>query len=101
MSDAAKVFMGEVSSKQIPQNIEEAMLDEHWKMVVYDEMKALQENNTWKLPTLLDGKKTVVGCKWVFTMKYKANETVERYKARLVAKGNTIRILLSPAANLD
>jgi hypothetical protein len=27
MSDAAKVFMGEVSSKQIPQNIEEAMLD--------------------------------------------------------------------------
>jgi len=25
---------------------EEAMLDEHWKMVVYDEMKALQNNNT-------------------------------------------------------
>jgi hypothetical protein len=53
-------------------------------------------------------------------MKYKANETVERYKMRLVAKGyiqtysidyqktfsliaklNTIRILLSLVANLD
>lgn len=34
------------------------------------------------------GKRTV-GCKWVFTVKYRADETVERYKARLVAKGFT------------
>jgi hypothetical protein len=37
---------------------------------------------------LPDGKKTV-GYKWVFIVKYKADETVERYKARLVAKGYT------------
>jgi len=41
MLDAAKVFIGKVSSEQVPRNIEEAMLDEHWKMVVYDEIKAL------------------------------------------------------------
>jgi len=29
MSDAVKVFMGKVSSEQVPQNIEEPMLDEH------------------------------------------------------------------------
>ena len=65
------------------------------------------------------GKKPV-GCKWAFTVKYKADDTIERYKARLVAKGfsqtydidyietfalmaklNTIRVLLSLAANLD
>jgi hypothetical protein len=62
MSDATKVFMGKVYSKQVPQNIEEAMLDEHWKIVVYDEMKTLQNNNTWELTTFPDGKK-MVGCK--------------------------------------
>ena len=33
--------------------------------------------------------KNVVGCKWVFTIKYNSDGTVERYKARLVAKGFT------------
>ena len=74
---------------------------------------------TWKVITLPRWKKQV-GCKWVFTVKYKADDTVKRNKARLVAKGftqtygihytetfalvaklNTIRVLLSLVANLD
>ena len=58
-----------------------------------------------------------MGCKWVFSVKYKFDGSVEWYKERLVAKGftqtyeidyqetfasvaklNTIRILLSLAA---
>jgi len=48
----------------------------------------LESNQTWKT-VLLPKNKTVIGCKWVFKIKYNADRTVERYKARLVAKGYT------------
>lgn len=79
------------------------------------EMTTLKNMNTWKL----EGKK-VVGYKWVVSIKYKADGTLDWYKARFVAKGyiqtydidytktlsriaklNTVRVLISLAANLD
>ena len=61
-----------------------------------------------------------IGCRWVYTVKLKADGSLDRYKARLVAKGyiqkygidyqetfapvaklNTIRILISITANRD
>ena len=53
--------------------------------VVMEEIRALEKNGTWEVMTLLRGKKPM-GCKWLFIMKYKADDTIERYKARLVAK---------------
>ena len=53
-----------------------------------DEMAALHDNGCWKM-ILLPLESFVVGCLWVFTVKYIPDGTVERYKMRLVAKGYT------------
>lgn len=49
-------------------------------------MEALSKNNTWEIVELPTCKK-VIGCKWVYTPKYRANGTLEKFKARLVARG--------------
>ncbi|KAH9796155.1 retrovirus-related pol polyprotein from transposon RE1 [Citrus sinensis] len=104
---------------QIPKNIQEALEDSKWRQAVIEEMSALEQMGTWELVQKPEGK-VPVGCKWVFTVKYRSDGSIERYKARLVAKGftqtygidyqetfapvaklNTIRVLLSLAANLD
>ncbi|CAA6661457.1 unnamed protein product [Spirodela intermedia] len=51
-------------------------------------MEALQKNHTWDLVPLPTGKK-VVGCKWVYTPKFNADGSLERYNARLVVKDYT------------
>ena len=59
-----------------------------WMTTFLEEINALKRNGTWEIVELPEGKKTV-GRKWVFTIKCKADGSVERYKARLVAKGFT------------
>jgi hypothetical protein len=50
------------------------------------EFNALIQQHTWDLVPRPQNK-NLVGCKWVYRIKRKANGDIERYKARLVAKG--------------
>ncbi|CAL9009341.1 unnamed protein product, partial [Prunus brigantina] len=118
LSSCFKSFAYQLSSVSVPQTLQDALDNPRWKEAMDEELRALRKNSTWELVELPRGKK-VVGCKWVFTIKHKADGSVDRYKARLVAKGytqtygidyqdtfapvakmNTIRVLLSLAANL-
>ncbi|CAL8106349.1 unnamed protein product [Prunus armeniaca] len=51
-----------------------------------DEYDALLRNQTWSLVPATS-RMNIVGCKWVFKVKRKADGSIDRYKARLVAKG--------------
>ncbi|KAM0955710.1 hypothetical protein ACFX2A_024564 [Malus domestica] len=119
LSTSCDAFVNQLSTVSIPYSVEDAMKDPRWTHATNEEMDALQKNSTWKLTNLPKGKKSV-GCRWIYTVKFNADGTIERYKARLVAKGYTqtygidygetfapvakisiIRVLLSLAANLD
>ncbi|KAL5788098.1 hypothetical protein ACOSP7_005047 [Xanthoceras sorbifolium] len=53
-----------------------------------EELDTLQKNYTWDMVDLPPGR-SVVGCRWVYKIKTKADGSVERYKARLVTRGFT------------
>jgi hypothetical protein len=69
-----------------PTSYTAASKDPGWRAAMNTEFTALLHNGTWKLvppkPNM-----NLVGCKWVFRIKRKADGSTERYKARLVAKG--------------
>jgi len=52
------------------------------------ELQALQLTHTWDIVSLPPGKKPIAS-KWVYKVKYKADDSLERFKARLVVKGFT------------
>ena len=49
------------------------------------EIQALERNETWTLQDLPPGKK-LIGCKWVYRVKYNSDGMVQRFKARLVVR---------------
>ena len=73
---------------QIPRTVFEALKDPKWRAATMKEYHALERNGTWSLSTLPPGKHTV-GCKWIFSIKQKADGSIERFKVHLVPKGYT------------
>jgi Reverse transcriptase (RNA-dependent DNA polymerase) len=59
-----------------------------WQQAMDREIAMLQQAGTWT-DVEWPADKNVVGSKWVFRLKFKADGTVDKYKARLVVHGFT------------
>jgi hypothetical protein len=88
LSPSYSAFVVSLDSVSIPNTTCEAMSDPGWRQAMVDEMAALHSNGTWDLVPLPDGK-TIVGYRWVYSVKVGPNGKIDRLKARLVAKGYT------------
>ncbi|KAB2595492.1 hypothetical protein D8674_030942 [Pyrus ussuriensis x Pyrus communis] len=76
-------------SENEPRTFKEAMSSSKaplWKEAIKSEMESILENNTWELVDLPPGSK-LIGHKWIFKKKLKADGTIDKFKTRLVAKG--------------
>ncbi|XP_019086378.1 PREDICTED: uncharacterized protein LOC109126912 [Camelina sativa] len=51
-----------------------------------DKYNAQMRNRTWDMADH-DTAKNVISCKWIFTIKYHLDGSIDRYKARIVARG--------------
>jgi histone deacetylase 1/2 len=75
-----------LTTTEEPSSVDDALQDKHWTIAMDEEHRALLNNHTWHLVPPPRGK-NVIGCKWVYKIKRRADGQIERYKARLVAKG--------------
>jgi hypothetical protein len=119
LSPSFKAFSLSLSSLVVLKSYREALSHPGWHKAMEEEMYALELNHTWDL-ILKPAGTSIVGCHWIFTVKQNPDSTVDHLKARLVAKGftqtygldytkifspvaklNSIRIIISLAANLD
>ena len=78
--------MMSVIQEQEPTSFKDAVGRPEWDGAMDEEMNALDNNGTWELVPLPQGKKAI-GCKWVYKIKQNADGSISRHKARLVAKG--------------
>jgi len=73
-----------------PASYRAALEDSRWRAAMEDEHSALLRNDTWTLVPPPPSQ-NVIGSRWVFKVKHKANGSVDKFKDRLVAQGFTQR----------
>jgi hypothetical protein len=68
--------------------LKDALSNPGWRHTMEVEMDALHQNATWELAPLPPGKE-IVGCKWVYSVKFNPNRSLDWLRACLVAKDYT------------
>ncbi|CAI7801841.1 unnamed protein product [Closterium sp. NIES-54] len=88
-NECAFAFFSPVEMPGKPATLKEALESsdaENWKKAMESELKSIEENGTWELVELPEGRNAITP-KWLFKIKSDADGKIERYKSRLVAKG--------------
>lgn len=68
-----------------PMHVLQAWHDPHWRQAMSEEFTALVHNGTWELVSS-SKVQNLIGCKWIFRIKWNPDGRINSYKARLVAK---------------
>nr|GEV96066.1 retrovirus-related Pol polyprotein from transposon TNT 1-94 [Tanacetum cinerariifolium] len=69
-----------------PKNVNEALTNESWIIIMQEKLNQLIANDVWELVTQPKNM-TIIGTKWVFRNKLDENGVVSQNKSRLVAQG--------------
>lgn len=69
-----------------PTSYSTAQKHAQWRFAMAEEFNSLLKQGTWTL-VAPPPHGNIVGCRWVYKIKQRADSSLERYKARLVAKG--------------
>lgn len=69
----------------LPRTVAEALSHPGWRQATIEELDSIYQNHTWSLIPATDNM-NILGCRWVFTVKLKADGSLDKPKARLVAK---------------
>lgn len=85
LSPSHRSFPTKVIDNDEPRTYSQAVKSHVWCDAMSVEIRALTSNNTWSLCSL-PSRKTPIGCKWVYKIKYRSGGSIDRYKARIVAK---------------
>ena len=69
-----------------PSSFEEVVEDPAWVDAMVEEYDLIVRNSAWEIVPRLEGK-SVVGLRWIYKVKYAADESVEKYKEIFFARG--------------
>ena len=92
--NATVTVTAELGGVQIPKTFRQAMRSpqsSYWREAIAKELGGLLALHTWEmvLESSMPPGSNLMHCHYVFTVKRKADGSIEKFKARLVADGNT------------
>ena len=88
LSPQHQAYALSLTSEVEPANFQAASKGSRWVATMDNEIRALNENNTWDFVDLPPNAVTI-GSKWIYKIKRHADGAIEQFKARLVAQGFT------------